>query len=62
MYLDKIKRESLIMFSGFLLIEYNDESLNCLNNKLTTVDGSRFMEPPVFVLLFLLIRTNKLEF
>ena len=41
------------MFSGFLLIESNDKSLNWLNNKLRFGDGFRFMELLVFALLFL---------
>ena len=36
------------MFSGFLLIESNDKSLNWLNNKLRFGGGFRFMELPVF--------------
>ena len=50
------------MFSGFLLIESDDKSLNWLNNKLRFGGGSRFMELPVFTLLFLLLRTNELKF
>ena len=50
------------MFSGFLLIESDDKSLNWLNNKLRFGGGSRFMELPVFSLLFLLLRTNELKF
>ena len=50
------------MFSGFLLIESDDKSLNWLNNKLRFGGGSRFMELPVFALLFLLLRTNELKF
>ena len=49
------------MFSGFLLIECDDKSLNWLNNKLRFGGGSRFMELSVFALLFLLLRTNKLR-
>ena len=50
------------MFSGLLLIESDDKSLNWLNNKLRIGGGSRFMELPVFALLFLLLRTNELKF
>ena len=46
------------MFSGYLLIESDDKSLNLLNNKLRLEGGFRFMELPVFVLFFLLLRTN----
>ena len=49
------------MFSGFLLIEWDDKSLNWLNNKLRFGGGSRFMELPVLALLFLFLRTNKLR-
>ena len=50
------------MFSGLLLIESDDKSLNWLNNKLRFGGGFRFMELPVFALLFLLLRTNELKF
>ena len=50
------------MFSGFLLIESDDKSLNWLNNKLRFGGGFRFMELPVFALQFLLLRTNELKF
>ena len=49
------------MFSGFLLIESDDKSLNWLNNKLRFGGGFRFMEVPVFALLFLLFRANELK-
>ena len=50
------------MFSGFLLIESDDESLNWLNNKLRFGVCFRFMEIPVFALLFLLLSINELKF
>ena len=50
------------MFSGFLLIESDDKSLNWLNSKLRFGGGFRFMERPVFALLFLLLRANELKF
>ena len=50
------------MFFGFLLIESDDKSLNWLNNKLRLGGGFRFMELPVFAILFLLSRTNELNF
>ena len=50
------------MLSGFLLIESDDKSLNWLNNKLRFESGFRFMELPVFVLFFSLLRTNELKF
>ena len=50
------------MFSGFLLIESDDKSLNWLNNKLRFGGGFRFMELPVFALLFLLLKTSELKF
>ena len=77
MHLDGIKRERVwfrinfsmswylqlvIMFSGFLLIGSDDKSLNWLNNKLKFGSGFRFMELPVFALLFLLLTTNELKF
>ena len=48
------------MFSGFLLIESDDKSLNWLN-KLRFGGGFRFMELPVFALLFLLLRRTELN-
>ena len=50
------------MFSGFLLTESDDKSLNWLNNKLRFGGDFRFRELPVFALLFLLLRTNELKF
>ena len=50
------------MFSGFLYIESDDKQLNWLNNKLRFGGGFRFMELPVFGLLFLMLRTNELKF
>ena len=50
------------MFPVFLLTESDDKSLNWLNNKLIFGGGFRFMEVPVFALLFLLFRTNELKF
>ena len=50
------------MFPGILLIDSDDKSLNWLNNRLRFGGGSRFMELPVFALLFLLLRTNALKF
>ena len=50
------------MFPVFLLTESDDKSLNWLNNKLRFGGGFRFMEVPVFALLFLLFRTNELKF
>ena len=52
----------VIMFSGYLLIESDDKSLNWLYNKLRFGGSSRFMELPVFALLFLLLRKNELKF
>ena len=49
------------MFSGFLLTESDDKSLDWLINKLRFGGGFRSMEL-VFVLLFLLLRTNELKF
>ena len=46
------------MFSGFLLFESGDKSLNWLNSK---VSGFRFMKLPVFVLCLLLLRTDELS-
>ena len=48
----------LLMFSGFLLFESSDKSLNWLNSK---VSGFRFMKLPVFVLCLLLLRTDELS-
>ena len=50
------------MFPVFLLTESDDKPLNWLNNKLRFGGGFRFMEVPVFALLFLLFRTNELKF
>ena len=50
------------MFSGFLLIESGDKSLNWLNNKLKFGGGFRFMELTVFIFFFLMLRTNELKF
>ena len=49
------------MFSGFLLIEPDDKSLDWLNNKLRFESGFRFMELLVFVLFFSVFRTNELK-
>ena len=45
-----------------IFIESDDKSLNSLNNKLRFGGGSRFVELPVFTLLFLLFGTNELKF
>ena len=45
-----------------IFIESDDKSLNWLNNKLRFGGGSRFVELPVFTLLFLLFGTNELKF
>ena len=68
MHLDRIKREreregETIGHHVFrIFIESNDKSLNWLNDKLRFGGGSRFMELPVFTLLFFLLRTNELKF
>ena len=50
------------MFFLFLLIESDDKSLNWLNDKLRFGGSFRLMELPVFVLVFLLLITNKMKF
>ena len=50
------------MFSGFLLIESDDKLLNWLNNKVRFGGGFRFMELPLFVFFFLLLRISEQKF